>query len=1134
MPYAHRLRLRCIMEGIEVPIIACNYAGQANSPGSFQVQIPATDKAFFLAPRTLVHVFIWDYWQGTSATRGIRTASGGQVSPIEDALEQQGDSTEDPVTTGAGPQLLPTAEGEGPQTQVEAGELAEIPFIDEDENWKFLVGGEVIGIEFSKNASQRSIVLHCLDFSLYWDTAYQYKVNVASLTGDGMAAFVGAGTTFFDTFFEGETSTIVNAVQQRSITQPELTGLLSGIVRLLESVGGVYTGNESQSLNGANPQNIRHRFRGCNDFFSLAELRLKLVYMIAAAENDDSSRRQLAQQAFAMWGRRYASRLSQIASYREILGVVMQYIQHSVFPVVGPRYVHPQYRSRTRRRTVTGRFANTTQGRQILADLTALKNSLQYTINRMKYQTTDYPVESISAQLLSVNGRCMQLIARCNALGHSTPAERLQVAADESTRLRAIYQEGRGATSRNIYRANQMEINARAEDALSGVNDARSFFDSQTTSRTTESRYDVNAGERLNMQVIRPDIYMCSPPKCNVIFPELANSIQFSRTFMREVTRMRLTVSDEIFGADALLDQYYFAPDVEVMGALPPAQLRDGSMSGNQGRSLSRAAFSKRIMEHELYTGVVPVFERLNEINIYNSGNQEVDVRGLRIPYVMRAVNHQFFKHRWAQRQLSFAGKFNPYLVVGFPCVIIDRYMTRRQVELAGSRGIEYVERSGGEVRAIGMESPDGSVEGMEEEVYRQQYDAWQVLRETVPTQFIGMMETVQHSISHNSTSTSAQLSHVRMHREREELLGANVRQLNRRAVNQVRGRVVESRRQRRRGPGRMESMTADPDDSRARRQTTVAALEQPQVGMVGPNFGEIIEVVESSETGSFPLFGTYFGAIPLRRRRTYPVGLTLPAIDLGDEVVGQVGDPLMEVTLHAYSIVELIDRFVGQEVEVPIEDFLRPPWMSDVWKRDRIGRTYEQFFGIGAITDSTAITTQVGHQTSAAQADPVEEALAAAEAERRRLATSDPIQQDGRTVIDAGLEITVERAIDLLVRSYSAIRHNNLDVHEFIRAYTWRPMATLVNILGSRDLELDASGRVVSGIEGLHSRAFGHGELGRNLRNLVDEDVRQILGFNIEQDRGQVLERMDKRAEKAAKVAEYMRELEESRGLLG
>lgn len=181
------------------------------------------------------------------------------VNALEEAETNNRDRTNEHTAEAAGHRPhMPNADVAEMETLAPLPDLLE----NNDHHWKLLIGGEVIGYNFAKTASNRSVTLQCLDWSVYWDTCYQYKVNVGSLTGDGMAAFVGAGTTFFDTFFSSTTSTIVEAVTRRSVTQPELTGLLSGVVRLLESVGGVYTGNESQSLNGANPQNIRHRFRG--------------------------------------------------------------------------------------------------------------------------------------------------------------------------------------------------------------------------------------------------------------------------------------------------------------------------------------------------------------------------------------------------------------------------------------------------------------------------------------------------------------------------------------------------------------------------------------------------------------------------------------------------------------------------------------------------------------------------------------------------------------------------------------------------------------------------------------------------------------------------------------------------------
>jgi len=1246
MTHAHRLKIRCFLEGIEVPVIAVSINVQPNAPAQFQVQIPATDKSHRFHPRTLIHVFFHDYWGGPSDTLDRRVRSDPpQVLSQEDMLSELAERSAEANRTGTDDvmglgdsateeeqraaierarilreqgAIIDTAfPEEGAPTSAAArqasGEIDEhgfrtemhvhgapdtfqpYPYAALDDHWKLLLSGEVIGYEFAKSHTRRNVVLHCMDLSIYWDTCYQYQVNVASLTGDGMAAFVGAGTTFFDTFFSSTTSSIVEAVNRTSVTQPELTGLLSGVVRLLESVGGVYTGNESQSLNGANPQNVRHRFRGVNDFFSIAELRLKLVYQITAAEGDESSRRHFARRAFAMWGRRYASRLGKIASFREILNVMMQYIYHSVFPIPAPRFVHPSERLRTSTRTATSAFSASPRGRNHIQQLTAIRNAASYVRNDMRSTGRVLTTAQINSRLYRVESQCGRLAQTSRGFGHSSPASNLVIAGDQARQLRTLYPGGIRGTGpqQPIYQRTRQTIEAQSTRMINNIRIALNFYETATTSSSRSSSRTVETGKRLNAQVIRPDIFMCSPPRCNVIFPELYSQLSFSRMYMKEVTRMRLTVSDEIFGPEALLDSVYYAPDIEVLGAHPPRRRYGrGSNTGQvTGRRLSRAAYSKRLMEHELYTGVVPVFERMNEVNIYAARTDQVSVRGARIPYVMRAVNHQFFKHRWEARQMNVQAKFNPYLVPGFPAVVIDRWLTQEQVDNTALRGVQYLEATGNvaEVAAdageIETDSAAATAPGdvMPAETVSEQYDAWNVLREQVPTQFVGLIEQMSHNVTQGDANTTLVLTHARTHRENEELLGSNTRELTRRSLIRRTGRgrsrptvgtpsggtaATSPTTSLPAGtPGRRRSRFIE---GRALKTTTVATIETPQVGMVGPYFGEVIEVTPSTRTGSLPLFGTFFGDRVRRQRRTYPVGVPLRAVDLGQEVTVQAGGEDQTVTLTAWTITEAIDRWRGQEVEVPLEDFIRPPWMADVWKNDQIGGTYQQFFGTGAITDTMVLDIGSRSLDSSHQADPVEDLLAYEAQEERERSVRDPIRADGRTIQSAGQQITIERAIDLLVRSYSSIKHHQQDIHEFIRAYTWRPVATMTDIFGTPDLQIDPDGRVTEGTPGLHSLAFGHGPLGQNLRNLVDLNARQILGMETglvevhrrsrrvpppegapagtrptrststsrtvesAEERSDTLRRMDKRAEKAQRVMDYVEELSQSRGLLG
>lgn len=1172
MPTAQHLRLRCFLEGIEVPIVSAALSIQPDAPAQCQIQIPATDRGHDLLPRTLVHVFYYDYHDGPGDTLTVRVGDEDQVVTSDQQAEAQEEAAtaggvrppafdtffQDPVTTGSvasrpeddisdeeladltgvsldsGPQL--PSEGASPDTsaRIESSQIRQDenddPLRDEpanDQKWRLFFCGEVVGYQFVKSYNNRGIILDCMDLSIYWDTCYQYKVNVASLTGNGVANFVGAGTTLFDTFFQSATSTIVDVVSRRSHSRPDLTGLLSGVVHLLERVGGVYTRSRG--------------FKGVNDFFSIAELRLHLIDMICASENDDSSRLMFARRAFNSWTRREGGQLGEIASFREILNLLNRYIFHNVIPCPIAKFEPPSSWSTSRTARTRYNLTDTDRGRALITRANSIRSSMISTRNIYNDALTerrdvtagetafDDVVATASAPDATVSGTpssaeiARVMVPRLTSHGNSLRelASSLQSAGAGSSATSALSARQKMQEAASRVGASSAYSELVYQIILEGINDLDDAIEdiqgvSGTRTRTRTTRHETPA--RVNSQILRPDIFMVAPPRCNVLFPELYSQMQFSRQYLREVTRMRLTVSDEIFGPDSLLDNQYYAPDIEVLGQ----RVRQGARAAGEraeGATLRQAAYSCRLMDHELFTGVVPVFERMNEVNIYAARAQMVTRRGAQVPYVMRAANFQFFKNRMAPRSMSLSGKFNPYVAPGFPMAVIDRYMTKEGLELSNLRGLDLL----GESLSRGWARV---IEERDEQPYLEvsddfaPIDVWLALQQTVPTQFVGLLMSVQHTVSQSMAGTSYTLTTARTHRERDELLGSNIVQVSRRQASQ------------------------------ATRTTVVAALEgePPQSGQLGPWYGLVTNVEQVERTGSFHLFGTFGGDLPRRQRVLIPVGITQPARSYGPEVVAMVGDRNLEVTFRAFQITEEVDRWRGQRVEVPMEDFLRPPWMSEVWASARVGGVYQQFFGTGAITDPMVIDTGTTREMSTTDQEELD-----AETDSRNYTIQDPIQADGRTNQSADMDITVERAIDLLVKSYSEIRHAGLDIHEFIRAYIWRPVATIDEMLGSRDLQIDAAtGQAMTGIEGFHSRAFGRGEMGRNLRNLVPENMTgtsaedqeedsysiagRLLGIGTGQgeDRRNLLTRLDKRSEKGDAVMAYVEELWASRGLLG
>lgn len=1162
MAVGQRLSLRCFLEGIEVPIISASLNIQMDAPAQCQVQLPATDAILKLKPRTLVHIFYYDFWEGPSDALTARAteASEEQVIGSEEAAETSSTVTGDAGNAGLNSSEVSStstsgvSEEGGTATSTETGEAVrpdsggstagpiesgspdgdtEGSGVKEDpELWRLYFIGEVTAIQFQKSAQSRSVVLNCMDNSLYWDTCYQYAANsTANLTGNGQANFVGAGTTMFDTFFSEGTSTIVNVVRSQPVSQPDLRGLLAGVVALLERVGGVYRrGNQN--------------FSGINDFFTIAELRLKLVYQITAASEDFSSQRVFSRRAFHFWGRRQAGRLGKIASFREIVNLMNKFIFHNVVPCPIALYEAPHTEERTRVRTGSVSIADTNRGRDITRRIEARIQNLASAAGSTSEATVAGAIRGAALDVRSIGSA---IRAAGGSAGSAALAETATVTLTAALQLLRRHSSGGViAPEGSASIANLLATSANT------LRQALNIFSGNTRSFRRETTSTHHLGNRLNSQIVRPDIYFVSPPRCNVIFPELYSSVQYARQYMQEVTRMRLTVSDEIFGEDILLNNCYYAPDVAVVGARGTSQLgrgarTSGSSQATSDRTLSQAAYHRRLMDHELYVGIVPMFERMNEVNIYGNRTDTVTHRGARIPYVARAVNHQFFKHRFTPRTIQVSGKFNPSAVCGFPALVLDKHMSAEATQLVteGYFTQEFFERLWQAGRADAQAAASGEDP---DEVFSAQdlalEEAWQTLRDNVPTQYLGMITNLQHNVSQQQGMTSYSLQYARTHNENEELLGANNVQVARRA------------------PGRSPT-----------RNTVVAAMSAPEAGMVGPYHGRISAVEESSRTGEFLLFGTYSASRPRRQQTRVRVGVTQAARAYGPEVTVLAGSPDVQVTFQAYRVTEEIDRWTGGTVDVPLEDFIRPPWMSDIWRNDRIGSAYHQFFGTGAITDpmvvsggggesvpESSITTEAELQDLEAQAlnegsgsedydydfagDPAlssaTEAPAAPTAPdmgATSLGAADA-PASGETIQSSLTDINVERAVNLLARIYSSIKHNGQDTHEFIRAYNWRPVATLTEILGSSDLEIDENGRVTQGTEGFHSRAFGRGDMGRDLRNLIDpeqmEEVNTLLGIRPDNDRNNVLGRLDKRADKAEVVMAYVTELWDSRGLLG
>lgn len=1006
--YGQRMRLRLFLEGVEVPVIGAQVQVNPNSPAVASIQIPPLPEGMRFLPRTLVHLFFLDFYEVQSPFPVTTTA-------VNSATNQSPTAHENMQGAGVGP--------------VGSGHTGDSPDL-RNAGYKLLFGGEVAGFQWTKSQNSRALVLQCQDWSNYWDYAQQW--NNTDLFGPGIKAlFSGGGTSVFTDFLSDEGSAIIQLIQSPSVRYPALKGLLGGIVHLLESIGGVY---DTPGVDDC---------AGSNMFFSLAELRLHITQMITAFEDDPTSSRLLSNGYDSLLGRTLGN-LGQQVSIRQAINALQAAIFHETYAQCCPAYTagsgnNPSGSVRTDiRKDPANAF--------IATNADALISSINTLLGGLTAGTAE--VADVKLSLSSMRTLCKDTLTRIT--GQSVQSARSFYAsaltALGQAQAAALAKEDNffGDPPASITAAITTPLNA----ALSQLQRA-SIFEVVTSTKST-------VPARLNQQIFRPDVWFTAPPRCNVIFPENYHSLSYARSFLAEPTRLLLKTNNEFYGEDELFDAFYYAPK--------------GFTVQTGGREL-QDLLNNGIFDHELFTGILPVFEKMGELNIFGARSGTVDAEPVqKVGLAQRSTNFLYFKYRFAARQLQLTGKFNPYLACGFPALVIDKYVDADALSLRE----QLIAQNGGTT------NPD--------------------INQLLGTHFLCNLTEVSHSVDQGSGSTSLNCGYARQPDEGTEFLG-----------------VVR--------PGQAVHKRSDQD---ATRVTVVATAGPPAVNSMGPNQGVITAVQNVSQAYKGRTLPLYQGPVRTgtnQARINVVVGVTQAASAFSADVVTWAGgDPTQVLTFSAYKVTESVPRYTRTVVDMPMEEYIRPGWYGDCWHPAIIGATYAQFFQTGAITDQQQIDSANGASIGV----PFEQAQKALQDASKALDAGDPAAAaPGLLAVET--DSSIAAAVAFIVSTYSYIKQNGLDTDDFIRTYTWRPIATMVDLFGTSDLALDTSGlNVISGIEGFHSRAFGPYD---NLFGLTTPSIENILGIK----RGTAAaQRGDTRKRKQEAVQSYVSAIQFARAILG
>ena len=998
-------------------------------------------------------------------------------------------------------------------------------FDSPDGLYKLMFVGEVGGFNYSKSPDGRQIVLQCHDLSTYWDTCYQwfadYSVGGGGLT-DKHQLFNQSGTSLFNSVAGGH-KWVIGQIMSEAPTPAsgysKTKGLLGSVVHLLETIGGT-SGKDG--------------FNGVNDFFTIAQLRYNLLGMLGAIEEDDTSARIYNQKAFFSWLRNGMTSMGSIVSFRDIINQVNRWIYHHIYPNVCPKIdliggvkaviEKPAVYARD---TVLGRriigyckLTYTALNKIIVLDGTILNQATAFQHLREAKRNLSFALQSaedLNADVVNKNDLIVAIrdaqffvdegLVTFSNIGYD----------EETASLRGFGEATEGIEAGNIgHAAQELELSlASATEGLDKniISLAADAKKGSTKRKTVQVDTTIvgSQGARLYNQLILPECYFVAPPRCNVLFPDQYYQFSFSRNFMREVTRMSMASGTGMISGGGrqgskLFTRSYFAPNTV----------------GEKNVFATTSRGARILLPHEVHSGIIPKYEWANDghrwANLAKKNKQKDPFFGDgRVGYLQRLANFQFYLHRWSARTMAVTGVFNPHLVIGFPGLVIDQSL------------------------------PNPKTLAMREELLGRK---WQ------PVQYLGKTVALSHSISQGGGQTSVQFTHCRTHRGLDdEFLSATKRKASPK-FDTVNVNITTR-----------DLLPSNDFTREARALRLPITLDRMKLVDLYLR-GELSEGVTVKEAKTWRGYkvdslvvgdSTGFTAAELSELGIFPSSFT------GSGEVFREGFGVSREVPESFDIV--LKRRIGPGTPVyteqTVEQLLTPGWFADLWTNKNISeKVYQPLLGTDAIVANISLgvdkqdeffnRTVRDEATRNARGAPEED-----ETQPSLTGIKGAVFVDGLDAVSV-LPGSIEEAIDALVTIYSTIRLNNGNLHEFIRKYTYRPVANMEEILGTYGLEFTDDGFVLvpdednTPVEGFHSRAFGDYNTDVKFSELEDQDP--VPGKNAlkalfpgasgaEVRRARLTDKkkmvsispeMDPRGRARLRVLAYIQELNLSRGLMG
>lgn len=1068
------LHLRLFIEGIEVPVIGAMVSASEGAPAAAQIELVPTDSAMRLKPRTRVELFFLDYDESYIA------ADGDERSELQASVE--------------------SSKG--------------IP----DAAYKLLYSGELFTIMYTKSGpGSRSVILQCLDMSNLWDTSYLYMLRYADTQGESAIAgntslFMGLmeSASQFDDILNKPEIVLRQISQRQKAISPSLqhaSGLIGGLYGCLELLGGV-----------------EGRHLGISAWHTIQEMRNRLMDQVAS-DSGATSTKLFDNATFENWLTGAIGAQGAVISFRQLIELINSYIYYSVFPnpvgvykpgtralVEWPEElfssssgteagdeaklvnVDPEFADDVReilstlreekgwdgtnkpRAVLTSGFRDLEdrnrirrqQGKAPLSKSPRSAHDRGFAVDMSIPLGKDEEGKDITLGVMpprvpasveeasSTLQKAMAILAdnpeittpaELDASGFLTPKEfeALNLVATffqdvrEAVKGYNISYGGNwlGEERRNpvwfLWKLGWDPVHLQKGTWRDEVAPSNAFSVGANREPEVQAFYEsIPARDRLYTQFFRPDIWFAPPPACNVIFPEEVQSFTYTRQMMRETTRLQLTTFNALYES-VLLNQVYFAPSFEQVESLAAGGI------GSADKAI--------VYPHEKFSGIIPKLERISEVAFYSRMSEEHQIPAEEVTdelkkeveeealsqierWAARTAAFNFLSHRYAARTAVCTTRFAPRLVCGFPAVVIDK-------------------------------PADPTSQPRD-----------RVTNPLSPTHYLGIIKTLSHSVTQAGGQTSVSMTHARSHKtgdETDDLFAKSIFGDSGKLSVQATGRRITTEIDVRLDmPAKqwafikaVESHLLSGGQLSPVPENWLAPGEPPVSGLRG---GRVVSI----QTSDVPPSSRVSDGGQVRDLvRTTPNGerLLLASNEAGEEEA---------FSFSSVTVVEV----VNEEGGLPLEEALRPPWISDEYSNEQVGRLYEELLGCGSVMDLQDL-------------EPEE-----------------------------GMEIpSVALAVEQIVQNYTAVSDGGAQSSDsFIEAVTRRDFAPLPDVLGTDR-------------QGFYSGSYGPFE---NLDGEFFSWMREGVTSQVDDTEKKVDGSLDPRKERYSRALTYQTELLRFQGQRG